>query len=434
MKKTLLASLLVSVCSLGGLSADSISGGTHSSNKTGSSTDWPGWRGPNRDNHSPDTGLLKKWPKAGPELLWTYENGGKGYSCVSVVGEKIFFTGSRDGKAEIICLDGAEGKELWSTAIGGDAEKGYNTGWGAGPRGAVTVHDGLAYAMSANGALVCVSAEDGSLKWKKDLKADFGGQEPAWGYSESPLVDGEKVIVTPGGKDGAIVALDSKTGKEIWRSEEVEDDAQYSSVILAEVNGRRQYIQLFMKNLVGVDASTGELLWNAEWPRGRTAVIPTPIFHEDKVYMAAGYGSGSQLVDISGEEAKVVWENKVMKNHHGGVVLVDGYLYGFSDGPGLLCQNLKTGKRVWSERGEGIQKGSVHYADGMLFCVDEHHGSVFLAEASPDGYEELGRFTLPKETKLREGTQGKVWAHPVVIGGKMYLRDQDLIFCYDVKG
>ena len=399
-----------------------------------STADWPGWRGPNRDNRSPDTGLVKEWPKDGPELLWTFEDGGTGYSCSTLVDGKLFFTGSRKGKAEIICLDAATGKELWSSAIGKDEGQGYNTGWGGGPRGAVTVDDGLAYAMSANGSVVCVSAADGSKKWSKELVGDFGGKEPSWGFSESPLVDGDKLIVTPGGKKGAIVALDKKTGKEIWRSTDVEDDAQYASVIVAEVGGKRQYVQLFMNRLVGVSAEDGKLLWSAAWPSGRTAVIPTPIYHDGMVYMTSGYGSGCQLVKIDGGEAEVVWDNKVMKNHHGGVVLNEGHIYGFSDGGGLTCQELKSGDRVWNEKGEGIEKGAVHYADGMLYCVDEKEGSVFLVEATPDGFKEKGRFPMPKKTKLRDNTQGKVWAHPVVIGGRLYLRDQDLLFCFDVKG
>jgi outer membrane protein assembly factor BamB len=395
--------------------------------------DWPGWRGPNRDNRSPDTGLLKEWPKGGPKLLWTFDDGGTGYSCASLVGGKLYFTGTRGGKAEIICLDAANGKELWSSAIGPDKGKGYNTGWGGGPRGAVTIDDGLAYAMNANGYLVCVSADDGSKKWSKELVGDLGGGEPGWGYSESPLVDGDKLIVTPGGDKGAIAALDKKTGKLIWQSKDVTDGAQYASVTVAEVNGKRQYIQLFMKKLVGVSADDGKLLWSADWAPGRTAVIPTPVYHDGMVYMTAGYGSGCQLVKIDGPEAKVLWENKVMKNHHGGVILDDGHIYGFSDGGGLTCQELKSGDRVWSEKGEGIEKGAVHYADGMLYCVDEKEGSVFLAEATSDGFKEKGRFPMPKKTKLRDDNNGKVWAHPVVIGGRMYLRDQDLLFCFDVK-
>lgn len=395
--------------------------------------DWPTWRGADRSDRSPDAGLLKAWPEGGPKLLWTFADGGKGYSAPAIVGERLYFTGSRDGEALIICLDAVTGKEIWASGIGDDPEDGYNIKWGAGTRGAPTVSDGLVYAMSATGQLTCVSADGGKRKWSRGLVEDFGGKVPGWGYSESPLVDGEKVVVTPGGKKGAVVALDKKTGRTIWQSRDLTDAAQYSSVIVAEVNGKRHYIQLFMKNLAGVDAENGNLLWQSEWPQGRTAVIPTPIYHDGHVYMTSGYGAGCKLVKIDGGAAEVVWENKTMKNHHGGVVLVDGHLYGFSDALGLTCQEWGTGEKKWNERGQGKSKGAVHYADGMLYCVEENEGAVFIAEASPDGFREKGRFSLPRETELREGTKGKVWTHPVVLDGRLYLRDQDLIWCYDVK-
>jgi len=395
---------------------------------------WTSFRGASRADHSPDQGLLKKWPKGGPKLLWQSQVCGKGYSGPAIVDGKVYYTGTIDGNAKIICLKVEDGEEVWSTNFGDDPEKGYNTGWGSGPRGTPTVSDGMVYAISANGTLTAVDAGTGKKKWSKDFLSDFGGKVPTWGYSESPLADGDWLIVTPGGEGGAIAALDKKTGKTIWRSEELTDHAEYSSVIIAEVNGEKQYVQLFMKKLAGVDAKTGELLWSSRWPKGRTAVIPTPIYKDGKVYITSGYGAGCKLVDISGSEAKDLWENKTMKNHHGGVVLVDGYLYGFSDSLGLVCQNFETGEKVWSQKGDGIQKGAVHYADGLLYCVDEHEGSVFIAEASPKAYREMGRFSLPKETELRQGTNGKVWTHPVVFDGKLYLRDQDLVFCYDVKG
>ena len=369
--------------------------------------DWPSWRGAERNGHSPDKGILAKWPDGGPKLVWAFEDCGKGYSSPSVVGNRLYYTGSRKGKAEIICLDAGSGEEVWSTIIGIDPEKGYNTGWGAGTRGAPTVDDGLVYAMNANGDLICVTADKGEKKWALSLVEDFGGGIPGWGYSESPLIDGNKLIVTPGGAQGAIVALDKKTGKAIWQSKDLKDGAQYSSVIVADVKGKRQYIQLFMKTLAGVDAETGDVLWTSKWP-GRTAVIPTPIYSDGQVYISSGYGVGSKLVDITGGEAKDVWSNKVMKNHHGGVIKVGDHLYGFSDGPGLVCQDFKTGEQVWNERGEGKSKGAVHYVDGMLVCIDESEGSCFLAKASPDGFEELGRFPMPSKTKLRDGNGGKI--------------------------
>ena len=400
----------------------------------GGGGDWPTWRGPERTNRSPDQGLLKSWPDGGPKLLWTFADGGKGYSAPVIADGRLYFTGTRRGQAEIIGLDVATGKEVWSGTIGPDPEKGYSTGWGAGTRGAPTVDDGMIYAMSARGILGAFDLRSGKKLWSKHLVDDLGGGIPGWGYSESPLVDGNRLVVTPGGGQGAIAALDKKSGKLLWRSEEVKDGAQYASITIAESGGAQHYVQLFMNKLVGVDPRSGDLNWSVDWPSGRTAVIPTPVPYEDKVYMTSGYGSGCQLISYTANGAKVLWENKVMKNHHGGVVRVGDYLYGFSDGAGLLCQNFKTGERVWSERGRDTQKGAVHYADGMLYCLDESNGSVFLVEATPDGYREHGRFQLPAKTTLREGTNGKIWTHPVVIGGKLYLRDQDHVFCYEVKG
>lgn len=397
-------------------------------------SDWPTWRGPDRTNHSPDQDLLKAWPDGGPELLWTFTDGGKGYSAPVVVGGRLYFTGTRGGKAEIIGLDVASGKEVWQGIIGEDPEDGYSTGWGAGTRGAPTVDGGMIYAMSARGILAGFELGSGKRVWRKHLVDDLGGGIPGWGYSESPLVDGDRLVVTPGGGQGAMAALDKKSGRVLWSSDEVKDGAQYASITIAESGGKRHYVQLFMNKLVGVDPESGDLNWSVDWPQGRTAVIPTPVPFGDKVYMTSGYGSGCQLIAYTADSAKVLWENKVMKNHHGGVVRVGDHLYGFSDGAGLLCQDLKTGERVWNERGRDTQKGAVHFADGMLYCLDESRGSVFLVEATPDGYREHGRFDLPDKTRLREGTNGKVWTHPVVVGGRLYLRDQDHVFCYDVKG
>lgn len=402
--------------------------------RTGSGTDWPGWRGADQSDISPDTGLMKSWPREGPKLLWTYENGGKGYSSCAVVGGKFYTLGARDKKEILICLDAATGEEVWTADVGEDPEKGYSTGWGAGPRSTPTVSEGFAYALGVAGDLVSVNAETGKVNWRKNLVSDFGGKVSKWGYSESPTVDGGKVLVTPGGEGGAIVALDKTNGREIWRSKDLTDLAEYSSVVVADVGGKRQYIQLFMNTLAGVDAESGDVIWKADWEKGKTAVIPTPIYKDGHVYMTSGYGAGCMLVNIAGGTAEVVWENTEMKNHHGGVVLVDDHVYGFSDGAGLICQNFKTGELVWNEKGRNTQKGAVHCADGMLYCLDENEGRMTLAEASPRGFEEKGSFKLPRETELREGTNGKIWSHPVVINGKLYLRDQDLIFCYDVKG
>ena len=391
--------------------------------------DWPQWRGPNRDGISPETDLLTSWPAGGPEQLWVYDNAGLGYAGPSIVGGTLYTLGVREDDAQeyAIALNAETGEELWTTTIG----RIYTNNWGDGPRSTPTVAGDKLVVLGANGDLVCLRRDDGSEIWSKSLTRDFGGDVPQWGYCESPLVDGDRVVVSPGGRSGAIVALDLATGNEQWRATDVTDGAQYSSVIAVDHNDTRQYIQLFMNNLVGVEAETGELLWQTEFP-GRTAVIPTPIFHDGHVYVTAGYGVGCKMIRLDpGHQVVEVYSNNVMVNHHGGVVLIDGYLYGHSDGGGWTCQNFLTGERVWSE-GNAVRKGAVHSAGGMLYCLDETNGDVVLAEASPNGWNERGRFRIEPQTELRKPS-GRIWTHPVVSNGRLYLRDQELIICYDVS-
>ncbi|MEM6910692.1 MAG: PQQ-binding-like beta-propeller repeat protein [Verrucomicrobiota bacterium] len=394
--------------------------------------DWPQWRGPDQNGHSPDSGLLSEWPEKGPELLWTFENAGEGYSAPVIVGDSLYTLGSRQGQAELLCLDLTTGQEKWSTVIGPDPKSGYKTGWGSGTRGSPTVKGGLAFALSANGMLLCADAETGAKKWSVHLLDDLNGVIPKWGYAESPLVDGNQVVVTPGGAEGAIAAFDKTDGSLLWRSTGLEDGAQYSSLVITEAHNQRQYVQLFMNTLAGVDPSNGDLLWSALWRPGRVAVIPTPIAQEEKVYISAGYGAGCLKLDISGPEPTKLWDNKVMKNHHGGVILHDGYLYGFSDGLGLTCQSWETGEEVWSQEKGGLKKGSLTYADGHFYCLEQAKGMVVLVEATPEAYGEKGRFFLPELSSSRDTHKGQVWSHPVVVDGKLFLRDQELLFCYQV--
>ena len=405
--------------------------------ETSNQSDWTGWRGPDQTNISPDTGLLKSWPKGGPKLLWTYEDAGSGYSSAAIVDGKLYTLGASDSQERVICLDANTGEELWTSEFETDPEEGYRTQWGAGPRSTPTVSDGHVYVLGVAGDIACLTAESGKRIWRKNLVKDFGGAVSKWGYSESPTVDGDKLLITPGGSKGAIVALNKKTGTKLWQSKKLKDAAEYSAVVVANVDGQRQYIQLFMNTLASVDAANGNLIWKSAWPQGRTAVIPTPIYRDGHVFMTSGYRAGARLVKLNGKKAEVVWENQEMINHHGGVVLVGDHVYGFSDQRkgNLMCIEFMTGKVAWMERVEReLHKGAVHAADGMLYCLNETEGWVYLVEASPSGFKETGKFQLPKETTLRDDNNGKVWSHPVVINGKLYLRDQDLIFCYDVKG
>jgi outer membrane protein assembly factor BamB len=269
------------------------------------------------------------------------------------------------------------------------------------------------------------------------MQSDLGGEMMSnWGYTESPLVDGEKLVCSPGGPRGTIAALDKKTGKEIWRSKELTDPAAYSSLIVAETGGVRQYIELTGKGVAGVAADDGRLLWHYIQAAYRTAVIPTAIFHEGFVYATSGYGAGCDLIQLKPDgnkfEAVRVYASKKMTNHHGGVVLVGDHIYGYSDSEkAWICQDFKTGDIVWSEK-KNLGKGSLTCADGHLICYSEKDGTVALIAASPEGWKGSGRFTLPRETSIRKAN-GKIWTHPVVANGRLYLRDQDLISCFDVR-
>ena len=386
--------------------------------------DWPQWRGPNRDGHSSDTGLLHEWPAAGPPLLWKTNGIGAGYSSVAVVNGKIFTLGDGPDSSFVHALD-AGGNHVWQAKLG---RIGGGNGY-PGPRCTPTVDGDLVYALGQHGDLVCVAAATGKELWRKNLRKDFGGASGGWGYTESPLVDGDKMICTPGGKDGMMVALNKKTGELLWRTKDWKDETQYSSAIIAEIGGVLQYIQLTGGSVAGVAASDGKLLWRAQ-RRGNTATVPTPIFHDNHVYVTSGYGVGCNLFKVTpGAEftAEQVYANNTMVNHHGGVILVGDYLYGFSDHNRVwICQEFKTGKMVWSNKGVG--KGSITFADGDFYIRSEDgNGTVALIDASPDGYKEKGRFGQPNRSKERS------WPHPVVANGKLYLRDQDILLCYDLQ-
>lgn len=405
------------------------------SSGSGTLVHWPTFRGPAGTDISPDTELLKNWPDGGPEQLWVSESAGMGYSGFSFSGNKLFTMGEKDGKTHIICLDIAnQGKEVWSKPFSEDDKTGYNANWGHGPRGTPTLSGGKVYGLGPKGKLVCMDANSGKEIWSKHLVDDFKGKAGSWGFSESPLVDGNKLLVAPGGKQAGIVALNKDTGEVIWTAEEVKPGkAEYSTIVVAELNGTRQYIKFFEKIIASVAADDGRLLWQAEFPKGKVAVIPTPIVEGDQVYVSAGYSSGCRAFKIGNDnKVELLWENLVMKNHHGGVIKYGDHLYGFSDGQGLICQDWKTGAEVWYQKDrQHLSKGAVHIADGMIFAINEQNGAVTLAVASPDGYEQAGRFVLEPQSSNRH-PKGKVWTHPVVIGGKLYLRDQEYLHCYKV--
>jgi outer membrane protein assembly factor BamB len=391
--------------------------------------DWPQFRGPNRDDLSPDTGLMKEWPAGGPPLLWKATGLGTGYSDVSIVGSRIYTIGENSETSSVIALNAADGKPVWTAKLGKPGAPGQPEFYG--PRSTPTVSGDLVVALGQWGDLIGLEASTGKELWRKHYDKDFGGKRPDWGYSESPIIDGDKVVITPGGSAGAIVALNKQTGDLLWRSEGFTDSPHYSSLIIAEIGGVRQYIQLTARNVVGVAAADGQVLWKAPRP-GRVAVIPTPIYSDGFVYVTSGYGVGCNLFKITATDGKFAAQevyanaNKVMANQHGGVIKVGDCVYGYSDGKGWTCQDFKTGEAKWEEK-EKLGKGAIAYADGHFYLRTEDKGTMALIDASPEGYHEHGRFEQPDRSK------DKAWPHPVISGGMLYLRDQDVLLCYNLK-
>ena len=387
--------------------------------------DWPQWRGADQTGVSPETGLLRTWPENGPELVWKATGLGQGFSSLAIVESTVYTNGDLEGVSYAHAIDIGADKPKWSQAIG----KAGAPGWGGftGPRSTPTVSDGKVYVLGQYGELACLNAADGAVIWKKHLEEDLGGKIPEWGFSESLLVDGDLVLCTPGGKQGTLAALNKTTGDVVWRSTLCQDGAHYASIVKAEIEGVKQYIQLTADSVIGV-GTDGTLLWRAV-RKGRTAVIPTPIVTRNLVYVASGYGVGSNLFEITKEDgqfkATEKYATKTMANQHGGVVLLGDYLYGYCDSKGWTCQSLATGEPAWTEKGQ-VGKGSLTSADGMLVLRSEKGGDVGLIKVSPDGYQESGKFVQPDFGKPM------TWAHPVVSGKKLYLRDQDMLLCYDV--
>jgi outer membrane protein assembly factor BamB len=384
--------------------------------------DWPQWRGPERTGISRETGLLKTWPADGPRRLWSVSSVGEGYGSLAIRGDRIFVQGARNNESAVFCLNRNDGKTIWTAGLGSK----LNQDRGHGPRGTPTVDGDRVYALSESGDLACLKASDGSVLWRRNILRDFGGENPHWLISESPLIDGELLFVTPGGDGAGVVALNKMTGKTIWTSKELNDRAAYSSCVIANIEGVRAIMTLTDKAGVGLRASDGKLMWRYQPVANRTANVATPVFHDNKVFYTTSYGTGSALLGLKAENGTIkateIYFSREMQNHHGGVVLVGGYLYGFS-GSLLTCIEFATGKLMWKDRSVG--KGSITYADGNLYLLSENN-VVGLAEATPEAYREKGRFRI--------SDQGwPSWAHPVVCGGRLYLRNQGILECFDIR-
>jgi outer membrane protein assembly factor BamB len=390
---------------------------------TAPEAEWPQWRGPLRNGISSATGLLKQWPEKGPAAVWSITNLGEGYGSLAIRADRIYVQGTKGAESAVFCLNRADGKTIWSVSLGPKVDEGR----GNGPRSTPTLDGDRVYVLTENGDLACLRERDGSRVWGKNILKEYGASNPRWLISESPLVDGNKLIVSPGGAGAGIVALDKMTGAEIWRAKELSDRAGYSSSILAEVGGVRGYINFTSSAAVGVRASDGKLMWSYTNVANRTANCTTPIFADNKVFFSSAYNTGGALLNLTAQggevKAQEAYFTREMMNHHGGMVLVNGYLYGFSNAI-LTCIEFNTGKVMWKDRSVG--KGSLTYADGMLYLLGEKQ-LVGLAEANPNAYVEKGRFPI-NDLGLDS------WAHPVVLGGNLYIRNQNELTCYDVKG
>ncbi len=404
-------------------------------------TDWPQWRGAARDGRSAETGLLQEWPEGGPPLAWKTSGLGGGYSSVSVAGERIFTMGDLGDGQYVMALSRADGRQLWKTRVGETHEDQY-----LGPRSTPTVDGDRIYLVSTDGVVVCLAADSGEKLWSRNLPEQFGGRLMKamgtydWKFAESPLVDGDRVIVTPGASAAAVVALDKASGEELWRSaipelgEAGTDGAGYSSVVISEAGGIRQYVQLLGRGVIGVEAETGRFLWGYNRVANDVANIATPLVQGDQVFVSTGYGTGSALLELSktedGIEAREVYflAADTMQNHHGGLILHRGHVYtGTGHNKGFpLAVEMATGKVAWGPvRNAGENSAAVSYADGRIY-MRYQNGLMILIEATPDEYRERGSFMIPEVEK-------ESWAHPVVAGGRLYLREQDNLWVYDVS-
>lgn len=390
--------------------------------------DWTTWRGPGRDGICTEKGLLQKWPAGGPKLAWRTDGLGDGYSATAITGNTIFTMGKKDGTGVVQALDiEKQGKIIWQTPI---CESKYRQAY-KGPRDMPTIDGDRVYALETMGTLVCLNTKTGKLIWKVNYVDDFGGVVPRWGFAESVLVDGDKVVCTPGGNKGTVVALDKMTGKTIWASK-FGDKASYSSLVKISHEGVDQYAGFTSDAVIGVGAADGKPLWRYTKPAHQAdwgdVNVMVPVWSDGMVFASSGYKTGGGMARIkktaAGFKAEEEWFSDAMINHHGGVILLDGKLYGCSDPKNLKCMELSTGKVLWETKEVG--KCCVLYADGMLYCRSEK-GPISLVKATPEGFHLHGQFDQPDRSKEPS------WTHPVISNGRLFIRDQGQLLCYDIQ-
>jgi outer membrane protein assembly factor BamB len=383
--------------------------------------EWSQWRGPNRDGISPETGLLKDWPAGGPRQVWRATGVGNGYSSFSASQGRLYTLGARGNTEYVIALDRATGKKVWEYANG----RRFENDRGDGPRSTPTIEDNFLYTLGGSGDLTCLDATSGQKIWSLNIVQRFGGVNPYWGYSESPLIVGDRILVNAGGRRASIVAVNKADGKPLWQQHN--DEAGYSSPMLLRTGSLAQVIFFTGQRALAVDPRDGRLLWSYDKASNNTANIATPIVRGTRVFLSSDYGTGAALLDVKAAgniaSATELYFTRDMRNHHATSVLVGDYVYGFSSSI-LTALKFDTGDMAWRDRSVG--KGSLIYADQRLYLYSEE-GVVGLAEANPAAYREHGRFSLPQDSGQPH------WSHPIISNGTLIVRDQDAVYAYDVR-
>ena len=392
-------------------------------------SDYHQWRGIERDGVSKETGLLKEWPEGGPKLLWSVEGIGAGFSSPSIFNGSLYITGTSD-KVEFLSAYDLDGNMKWKKEYGKAYTKSYPDA-----RTSPTVDGNSIYVVSGTGQVVCFDAASGDIKWLVEALNNFQGKQGSWGTAESPLIVDNKVIYTPCGKRTTVVALDKETGETVWASETLDDKSGYVSPILVERGGKKLIITVTGNYIIGVNAENGDIVWQIKYtdipqPKQKDINIPTPLYHDGRIFVTSGYDHAGVMLELSedGSNASVAWVSTDLDVHHGGVVRIDGYIYGSNwlsnrDG-NWVCLDWGTGKTMYEEK--WFNKGAIVAADGMLYCYEEKSGNLGLAKASPDGFE------VVSSIKIKQG-KGPHWAHPVISDGRLYIRHGNALMVYNVK-
>lgn len=388
---------------------------------------WPSFHGPQRTNKSEETGLLEAWPDGGPPLLWETSGLGEGYSSVSFARGYLYTAGMVEKQTHVFAFD-MNGQLVWKKPNGASWETQMSHARAyTGSRSTPTCDRDRVYHLSELGRLAAFEYHTGSEIWSMELRERFDAGIPEYGYSESVLIEGDRLYCCPAGEKAYIICLDKHTGNVIWSNNEIPGNVGFNSLVTFDHGGYHQIAGLSSNCIYGVDAETGQLLWKVDYRNSRDNNVTDPIYHDGHLFASSGYGRGSILLKLNVDGKTIIpetlWHTELMDNHHGGVVLHEGYFYGAGhNNRGWFCLDFHTGEQLWKVQG----KGSLTFAEDRLYCLEER-GIMTLVKATPEGYETSGTFEVPG------GGKGMYWAHPVVCDGKLFIRHTDKLFAYDIS-